>query len=102
MRHPERDTFAEARAALALRLLGPAEPPAQERFAAAVRALCASARAHRSRTARRRAAELPGQRREDPAEPSGAARTPASGTAVPPRGAATTGAVTPPPSGRPR
>ncbi|WP_414495959.1 hypothetical protein, partial [Streptomyces sp. CRN 30] len=49
VRHPEKDTFAEARAALALRLLGPAEPPAQERFAAAVRALGAKARDHRAR-----------------------------------------------------
>ncbi|MFK0118394.1 hypothetical protein [Streptomyces sp. NPDC090994] len=76
VRCPERDTFAEARAALALRLLGPAEPPAQERFAAAVRALCASARDHRARTAGRRTTELPGQRQE---------RTAGSASLTPPR-----------------
>jgi hypothetical protein len=64
VRHPEKDAFAAARAELALRLLGPAEPPAQERFAAAVRALSATARGHRERMAGRLAAELPGQRRE--------------------------------------
>ncbi|WP_435847717.1 hypothetical protein [Streptomyces fumanus] len=64
VRHPEKDAFAAARAELALRLLGPAEPPAQERFAAAVRALRATARGHRERMAGRLTADLPGQRRE--------------------------------------
>ncbi|WP_307179870.1 hypothetical protein [Streptomyces africanus] len=69
VRHPEKDTLAEARAALKLRLLGPADPPSQERFNAAVQALCAQARDHRARVAERLAAErpaaeLPGQRTE--------------------------------------
>ncbi|GGW40789.1 hypothetical protein [Streptomyces griseoloalbus] len=68
VRHPETDELAEERAELKLRLLGPAEPTSQERFAAAVRALCAAAREHRARTALRATAELPGQRREAPAE----------------------------------
>ncbi|WP_461076335.1 hypothetical protein [Streptomyces deserti] len=63
VRHPERDELASARAALKLRLLGPAEPPSQERFNAAVQALCTAAREHRSRMTQRLAAELPGQRR---------------------------------------
>ncbi|MFF7854212.1 hypothetical protein [Streptomyces sp. NPDC007904] len=62
VRHPERDELSEARAELKLRLLGPVEPPSQERFAAAVRALCAKARQHRTGMAGRRAADLPGQR----------------------------------------
>ncbi|AKZ55687.1 putative integral membrane protein [Streptomyces ambofaciens ATCC 23877] len=59
VRHPELDELAEARVALALRLLGPAEPPSQERFAGAVRALCATAGEHRARRAERTTAELP-------------------------------------------
>ncbi|WP_329055574.1 hypothetical protein OG873_13690 [Streptomyces violaceus] len=67
VRHPEKDELAEARAALKLRLLGPAEPPSQERFNTAVRELCETAREHRARAAERLtaelpAAELPGQR----------------------------------------
>src|SRR5690606_38652364 len=54
VRHPEKDDPAEARAELKLRLLGPAEPPSQERFEAAVRALCSDARG-------RRHTALPGQ-----------------------------------------
>ncbi|MGA5202568.1 hypothetical protein [Streptomyces variegatus] len=64
VRHPENDELAEARAELKLRLLGPAEPSSQERFNEAVRALCATARDHRTRVAERLAAELPGQRTE--------------------------------------
>ncbi|MFF5518057.1 hypothetical protein [Streptomyces coeruleorubidus] len=64
VRHPEKDDLAQARAALKLRLLGPADPPSQERFNAAVRALCEEARAHRARVAERLTAELPGQRTE--------------------------------------
>jgi hypothetical protein len=72
VRHPEKDVLAEARAELKLRLLGPADPPSQERFNAAVQALCAEARNHRARVAERLAAErpaaeLPGQRTEEPA-----------------------------------
>ncbi len=79
VRHPEKDDLAEARAELKLRLLGPADPPSQERFNAAVRALCERARLHRARvaerlTAERLAAELPGQR----------TGTAADGAALPP------------------
>ncbi|MYS31314.1 hypothetical protein GTW38_31250, partial [Streptomyces sp. SID7804] len=58
VRHPEKDDLSEARAQLKLRLLGPADPPSQERFAAAVRALCAASREHRARMAGRHAAEV--------------------------------------------
>ncbi len=77
VRHPERDELADARAALALRLLGPAEPPSRERFGGAVRDLCAAAGQHRARMAQRLAAEvpLPGPRRE-PARPSAPAPAP--------------------------
>ncbi|GGV12804.1 hypothetical protein GCM10010293_03880 [Streptomyces griseoflavus] len=64
VRHPEKDELAQARAELKLRLLGPAVPASQERFAAAVEALCAAAREHRARTCPHLAAEVPGQRRE--------------------------------------
>ncbi|WP_306970811.1 hypothetical protein [Streptomyces afghaniensis] len=81
VRHPEKDTLAEARAALKLRLLGPADPPSQERFNAAVQALCAQARDHRARVAERLAAErpaaeLPGQRTQ-PASGGAGVPTPA-------------------------
>ncbi|BFO21480.1 hypothetical protein SHKM778_78680 [Streptomyces sp. KM77-8] len=49
-----------------LRLLGPAEPASQERFGAAVRALCAAALEHRARTAGRLPADVPGQRQTRP------------------------------------
>ncbi|WDV51629.1 hypothetical protein PV963_15225 [Streptomyces coeruleorubidus] len=71
VRHPEKDELAKARAALKLRLLGPADPPSQERFNAAVRALCAEARAHRARVAERLTAELPGQRTESASDGAG-------------------------------
>ncbi|WP_409350197.1 hypothetical protein [Streptomyces albogriseolus] len=64
VRHPEKDGLAGARAALKARLLGPAEPSSQERFAGAVRALGETALEHRLRVPGRRPAELPGQRRE--------------------------------------
>ncbi|MFF9205182.1 hypothetical protein ACF1AE_25855 [Streptomyces sp. NPDC014986] len=64
VRHPEKDELASARAQLKLRLLGPAEPPSQRRFAGAVRALCTAAGEHRARTAHRLTTEVPGQRRE--------------------------------------
>jgi hypothetical protein len=81
VRRPERDELAGERAALARRLLGPAEPPSQERFAGAVRDLCAAAGRHRARMAERLAAEfpVPGPRRE-PDRPS------APSTAPEPRG----------------
>lgn len=82
VRHPEKDELAEERAELKLRLLGPAEPASQERFGAAVRALCAAALEHRARAARRPAAELPGQRREAPV---GAGRVPGPAPLTPPR-----------------
>ncbi|MFI7013247.1 hypothetical protein [Streptomyces sp. NPDC050164] len=71
VRHPEKDELATARAALKLRLLGPADPPSQERFNAAVRALCAEARAHRARVAEHLTAELPGQRTEPASDGAG-------------------------------
>ncbi|MER7489326.1 hypothetical protein ABTY20_26140 [Streptomyces sp. NPDC126497] len=64
VRDPRKDELAAARAELKLHLLGPAEPTSQQRFAAAVQALCAAARDHRARAAHRLTAELPGQRRE--------------------------------------
>ncbi|MEU1933637.1 hypothetical protein ACH49O_02450 [Streptomyces coeruleorubidus] len=71
VRHPEKDDLAQARAALKLRLLGPADPPSQERFNAAVRALCEEARTHRARVAERLTAELPGQRTEPAGDGAG-------------------------------
>ena len=71
VRHPEKDDLAQARAALKLRLLGPADPPSQERFNAAVRALCEEARTHRARVAERPTAELPGQRTEPASDGAG-------------------------------
>jgi hypothetical protein len=62
VRHPEKDRLAAARAELKLRLLGPADPPSQKRFDAAVQALCSAAREHRTRMAERLAPEIPGQR----------------------------------------
>lgn len=59
VRHPERDELTGARTALALRLLGPAEPPSQERFAAAVRDLCAAAGEHRARREERLMSQTP-------------------------------------------
>ncbi len=80
VRHPEKDELAGARAALKARLLGPAEPSSQERFAAAVRALGATALEHRLRAPGRRPAELPGQRRELVPHPVSPAAGPRSGT----------------------
>ncbi|MFJ8187245.1 hypothetical protein [Streptomyces sp. NPDC096105] len=72
VRHPEKDGLAQARADLRRELLGPAEPSSQERFAGAVRALCAAA-GHRARMTGRAAAEVPGPR-QAPSAP--ARRTP--------------------------
>ncbi|WP_165951167.1 hypothetical protein [Streptomyces aquilus] len=67
VRHPEKDGLAEARAELKRHLLGPDEPSSQERFNAAVQALCSAAREHRVRMAERLAAEIPAPRpAEDP------------------------------------
>ncbi|WP_241911307.1 hypothetical protein [Streptomyces sp. DH-12] len=67
VRHPEKDGLAQARADLRLELLGPAEPSSQERFAGAVRALCAAAGTHRARMTGRTAAGVPGPRQAPPA-----------------------------------
>ncbi|MFI2423272.1 hypothetical protein ACH5A7_04070 [Streptomyces sp. NPDC018955] len=75
VRDPGKDELASARAELKLRLLGPADPPSQRRFAAAVRALCAESQARRNRATHRLSAELPGQRHQT-------AGTPASVTLV--------------------
>nr|WP_251692800.1 hypothetical protein [Streptomyces sp. CHD11] len=64
VRNPEKDGLAQARADLRLRLLGPDEPSSQERFAAAVRALCTAAGTHRARMTGRSAAEVPAPRQE--------------------------------------
>ncbi|MFB6552303.1 hypothetical protein [Streptomyces sp. NPDC056405] len=81
VRHPERDELSEARAELALRLLGPAEPPSQERFAGAVGALCAAAGQHRTRRAERLATELalPGPRQQPAPLPAGSRGGPGAG-----------------------
>ncbi|MEU7471598.1 hypothetical protein AB0A94_24265 [Streptomyces sp. NPDC044984] len=71
VRDPGKDELAAARAELKLRLLGPADPPSQRRFAAAVQALCTASQARRTRTTHRLTAELPVQRQET---------TPAHGT----------------------
>jgi hypothetical protein len=68
VRDPEKDELAEERAALKRHLLGPAEPPSQVRFDAAVQALCAEAREHRTRMQDRLAAEIPGQRQTEAEE----------------------------------
>src|SRR5690606_35702155 len=78
VRDPQLDKLAAARAELKQRLLGPAEPTSQERFDAAGRSLCAAAAAHRSRTAPRLAAELPGQRGQSPTEAETRACVPAT------------------------
>ncbi|WP_369204833.1 hypothetical protein [Streptomyces sp. PU-14G] len=49
VRHPEEDTLAPARAALKVRLLGPAEPPSLVRFNRAVQALVQEAEAREER-----------------------------------------------------
>ncbi|OSP31049.1 hypothetical protein B7767_38700 [Streptomyces sp. 13-12-16] len=64
VRDPRKDDFVAARAELKRRLLGPAVPTSQQRFAAAVQDLCAAAREHRVRATRRLGAELPGQRHQ--------------------------------------
>ncbi|MFI5566622.1 hypothetical protein ACIA6T_04440 [Streptomyces sp. NPDC051740] len=70
VRDPRKDDFVAARAQLKRRLLGPAAPTSQQRFAAAVQALCAAAQEHRARATRRLAAELPGQRHQTAGAPA--------------------------------
>ncbi|MGW3496476.1 hypothetical protein [Streptomyces sp. NPDC001020] len=62
VRHPEQDTYAEARAELKLHLLGPSDPPSVVRFNDAARALCAAADEHRAGMAARALAAIPSQR----------------------------------------
>ncbi|MGW2638729.1 hypothetical protein [Streptomyces sp. NPDC001348] len=62
VRHPEHDTYAEARAELKLHLLGPSDPPSVARFNDAARALCAAADEHRAGMAVRALPAIPTQR----------------------------------------
>jgi hypothetical protein len=64
VRDPEKDELAGARGELKIRLLGPAEPSSQRRFAAAVRALCTASQTHRTRATHLLTADLPVQRQE--------------------------------------
>lgn len=68
VRNPEKDELAEERAELKRHLLGPTEPASQVRFDAAVQALCAEAREHRTRMEERLGAEIPGQRETEAEE----------------------------------
>ncbi|WP_369246673.1 hypothetical protein [Streptomyces sp. R41] len=62
VRHPEKDTYAEARTELKLHLLGPSDPPSVVRFNEAARALCAEADEHRAGMAVRALTAIPSQR----------------------------------------
>ncbi|MFF7974481.1 hypothetical protein [Streptomyces sp. NPDC007905] len=62
VRHPEKDTYAEARSELKLHLLGPSNPPSVVRFNEAARALCAAADEHRASMAVRALPVIPSQR----------------------------------------
>jgi hypothetical protein len=62
VRHPEKDTYAEARSELKLHLLGPSDPPSVVRFNEAARALCAAADRHRAGMAVRALPAIPAQR----------------------------------------
>ena len=62
VRHPEKDTYAEARTELKLHLLGPSDPPSAVRFNEAARALCAAADQHRAGAAVRALSAIPSQR----------------------------------------
>ncbi|GHE46403.1 hypothetical protein GCM10018785_15080 [Streptomyces longispororuber] len=64
VRDPERDEYAEERAALKEHLLGPSDPPSLVRFNEAALELAAKADARRARAAARVAAEIPAQREE--------------------------------------
>jgi hypothetical protein len=62
VRHPEKDTYAEARTELKLHLLGPSDPPSVVRFNEAAHALCAAADEHRAGMAARALSAIPSQR----------------------------------------
>ncbi|MEU8349003.1 MULTISPECIES: hypothetical protein [Streptomyces] len=62
VRHPEKDTFAAARAELKVHLLGPSDPPSPVRFNEAAVALCRRADERRARMEARLASEVPAQR----------------------------------------
>ncbi|MET8451807.1 hypothetical protein [Streptomyces sp. NPDC005209] len=62
VRHPEKDTYAEARTELKLHLLGPSDPPSVVRFNEAARALSTQAEEHRAGMAVRALAAIPSQR----------------------------------------
>jgi hypothetical protein len=62
VRHPEKDTYAAARSALKLHLLGPSDPPSVVRFDEAARALCAAADERRAAMAVRVLPAIPRQR----------------------------------------
>ncbi|MFD7771068.1 hypothetical protein [Streptomyces sp. NPDC059787] len=76
VRDPRGDGLVDARAELKRRLLGPAVPTSQQRFAAAVQALCAASQAHRARATHRLAADLPGQRHQTTGTPAPATLIP--------------------------
>lgn len=61
VRHPGKDTYAEARSELKLYLLGPSDPPSVVRFDEAARALCAAADGHRAGMAVRALSAIPRQ-----------------------------------------
>jgi len=65
VRHPEKDTYAEARTELKLHLLGPSDPPSVVRFNEAARALSAVAEEHRAGMAVRALEAIPSQRDTD-------------------------------------
>jgi hypothetical protein len=62
VRHPEKDTCAEARSELKLHLLGPSDPPSVARFNEAARALGTAADENRAGTAVRTLTAIPNQR----------------------------------------
>ncbi|MER5470405.1 hypothetical protein [Streptomyces sp. NPDC002685] len=62
VRHPEKDTYVEARSELKLHLLGPSDPPSVVRFNEAARALCTAADQHRAGMAARALPVIPTQR----------------------------------------
>ncbi|MFD7918211.1 hypothetical protein ACFV3R_03145 [Streptomyces sp. NPDC059740] len=70
VRHPERDTLAEARRELKEHLLGPSDPPSLVRFDAAAQALAAKADERAVRMAARLAA-VPAQREDSEVTPPG-------------------------------
>nr|WBO77965.1 CDP-glycerol glycerophosphotransferase family protein [Streptomyces sp. SBE_14.2] len=75
VRDPELDELAGARVELKRYLLGPDEPTSQERFNAAVRALCSAAEERRVRTAAQSAPPVPTPRDEREARTPDGTRT---------------------------